>query len=203
MCYTETTMEGQKAYIIWGVSGSGKDTQAEKLTTFLKEKGAYVPEYCSVGKNLRHISEKNEQNFFMSEVKKTMNEGGLLPEFVPIWVWTQWIYDVAKPNTHYIFNGVARKPKELPILINALHYLRVQNPLFLVLDVSEEEVIERLTLRGRSDDTEESIKKRIMWYNKENKEAIDGAKECNATVLHIDGEGSVEEVFDRIKKHIQ
>ena len=189
----------QQAVIIWGVSGSGKDTQAELLVAHLRQCGVSCPDYLSIGSLMRE-SLKNSDSFFAQQVKKTIAEGGLLPEFVPIWAWTGWLSTVAKDGIFYVMNGVARRRKESPVLVSALRYLGVEDVCFVNLQVSEEEVTNRLLKRGREDDTRERIARRIQWHNEESAEAVANAANAGARIIEVDGEGTIEEVFERVKK---
>jgi len=77
--------------------------------------------------------------------------------------------------------------------------------LVLALEVSEEELVSRLLNRGktsgRSDDNEEIIRARIEEY--ENKTAaVARHYERLQKVVHLKGEGSVDEIFQLLCKHI-
>jgi adenylate kinase len=71
------------------------------------------------------------------------------------------------------------------------------------LVVPEEELINRILSRGqgRSDDTVEGVKNRLTVYENETKPVLDYYKK-QGLVNVIDGTGSVESVFERIKNVI-
>lgn len=190
-----------KAFIVWGISGAGKDTQSASLVSYLREQGIKCPDYLSVGSLMREKT-KNKQSFFASRVRNTIEVGALLPEFVPIWAWTSWLNDVAEEKIYYVMNGVARKPHESSILVSALQYLGVEDVYFINLKISPMEVVRRLLKRGRKDDTQEKIEKRIQWYKDESTQALIDAKKTDAHVIDLNGEGTIEEVFERIKKSL-
>jgi adenylate kinase len=71
------------------------------------------------------------------------------------------------------------------------------------LVVPEEELINRILSRGqgRSDDTVEGVKNRLTVYENETKPVLDYYKK-QGLVNVIDGTGSIESVFERIKNVI-
>ena len=69
------------------------------------------------------------------------------------------------------------------------------------LVVSEEEVIKRLTARGREDDKPEIIKKRLEVYHKETAPLLDYYKN---EIINIKAEGSTpEKIAAEIIKKVQ
>ena len=75
----------------------------------------------------------------------------------------------------------------------------------LELDVPEEELTKRLLLRGqlsgRSDDNEETIRKRLSVYHSQTAPLIEWYKQ-EGLHRHIDGLGSLERIFADICKVI-
>jgi len=73
------------------------------------------------------------------------------------------------------------------------------------LFVPEDELMKRLLLRGqqsgRSDDNEETIKKRLNVYNNQTSPLIDWYKGENIH-HHVEGLGTVEDIFARIESVI-
>jgi adenylate kinase len=67
----------------------------------------------------------------------------------------------------------------------------------VVLQVEENELVERLLARGRADDTEETIRNRLKIYLEQTQPLIDIYDDRSLTV-EVDGLGDVEEVTERI-----
>ena len=69
------------------------------------------------------------------------------------------------------------------------------------LSVPEDELMKRLLLRGkqsgRSDDNEETIKKRLNVYHNQTAPLIDWYEKENIH-HHVEGLGTVDEIFNRI-----
>ena len=69
----------------------------------------------------------------------------------------------------------------------------------ILIDITEDEAITRLLKRARADDTENSIRSRLQWFNTEAAPALDYF-EKSGRLIKINGLGAVEDVFDRIKQ---
>ena len=76
----------------------------------------------------------------------------------------------------------------------------------LQIDIDEEQVVARIAkraaLEGRSDDTEETVRNRLKVYGEQTAPVVDyyAHKGILSRVL---GEGSIEEVFQRIRGVLQ
>lgn len=70
--------------------------------------------------------------------------------------------------------------------------------LVVVLEVPRDELLKRLSLRGRPDDTPETIDERLKIYRQEIYPLLTYMTEQNVPIVHIDGEGTVGVVHDRI-----
>lgn len=70
--------------------------------------------------------------------------------------------------------------------------------LVVVLEVPREELLNRLKIRGRADDTPESIDTRLNIYRQEMYPILSYFTEQNIPVVHVDGVGSVGAIHDKI-----
>lgn len=184
--------------IFYGKSGSGKGTQAQLLKQFLKERDpARRVLYIETGAAFRTFAQKD--NFTARLVKKTLEEGGLLPEFLPVWIWTQFFIDNIEENGHIILDGLARRPDEVPILAKALEFYNRSAPQIIFLTLTDQEAVERLRARGRSDDEEAEIRKRLQWFNDNVTPAVQAWHKFPEVVVHeISSTPPIEEVHQII-----
>ena len=74
--------------------------------------------------------------------------------------------------------------------------------LVVVLEVPREELLKRLEIRGRADDTPEAIDERLGIYRKEMYPILNYLTEQNVPVVHIDGVGTIGQVHDRIAQEL-
>ena len=72
-----------------------------------------------------------------------------------------------------------------------------------MLEVPRSELEKRLKLRGRVDDTADSIEQRLSIYRKEIYPILSYLTDENIRIAHIDGTGTVGQVHDRIEAEIQ
>ena len=71
-------------------------------------------------------------------------------------------------------------------------------PLWVIsLEAPEDEVVERILARGRSDDTEESVRNRIAVYHEQTAPLIAFYEE-RGIVAPVDGVGGIDEILARI-----
>lgn len=150
-------------FIFFGRSGCGKGTQAKLLLNFLREKDTTRKTlYIETGARFREFAE--EANFTSDLCGKVMKSGGLLPAFLPIWIWTDFLIKNVSGNEHMILDGLSRRQSEAPILDSAMKFYNRHKPVVFLIDVSREWSKQRLLSRGRSDDTKQDIEERLTWY---------------------------------------
>ena len=75
--------------------------------------------------------------------------------------------------------------------------------LVVVLEVPKSELLQRLEVRGRADDTPETIEERLKIYRHEVYPILNYFTEQNINIVHIDGTGTVGQVHDRIMDELQ
>ncbi|MDP3726589.1 MAG: nucleoside monophosphate kinase [bacterium] len=187
-----------KTIIFFGPSGSGKGTQASLLKEYLKQKDSKQEViYVETGDRFRKFIESDTHTSALT--KDTLAHGGLLPEFLPIWIWTGFFIDNIKGGEHLILDGLARRVPEAPVLDGALRFYNREKPDVILLDVSDAEAFSRLKKRGRHDDNDKEIKIRLDWYKTDVELAIAFFRENSYYNFHdINGEQTVSEIHKEI-----
>jgi adenylate kinase len=178
-------INGPKIIMIGG-PGSGKSTYSELLK---KELGIA---HIYTGDMMRALSKKNTPDG--KKVRELLAKG----EFAP----TSIVIDAVKERMKqpdamkgYVFDGFPRNTEQAEAMEDkGIEYDHVIN-----LVVSEEEVIKRLTSRGRADDKPEIIKNRIKVYHRETAPLLTYYKD---EIINIKAEGSTPELITKeiIKK---
>ena len=194
-------MEEARTFILFGLSGAGKGTQAKLLTEYLtKNDSNRETVYLSTGELFRSFMETG--TYTATKVKDVLDDGGLLPEFLPIWIWTNFFNQNIKANTeHLILDGIARRAPEAPILDRALAFYGRGAPDIILVNVSHKLAIKRLKERGRYDDNDEDITARLDWYESNVVPSIDYFRKNKCCCVHdINGEQSAEDVHKEILK---
>jgi adenylate kinase family enzyme len=105
-----------------------------------------------------------------------------------------------KNQKHYIFDGFPRTVVQAEAFDRFLEKNDDSLDAFILLSVPEEELIKRILSRGegRSDDTEEKVKTRLQVYREETKPVMKHYQKQDK-VQEIDGTGTIDEIFERIK----
>lgn len=75
--------------------------------------------------------------------------------------------------------------------------------LVIVLEVPRSEIMRRLDIRGRLDDSPEIIDERLRIYRQEMYPVLNYFNEHGVKIAHIDGTGTVGQVHDRIMEEIE
>ena len=184
--------------ILFGPPGSGKGTQSQKLI----EK--YGLKHLSTGDLLR--SEMAMQTPLGIEAKNFIDKGQLVPDEVVIGMISTAL-ETNPDAKGFLFDGFPRTDAQAEALDKLLSLKKTSIAVMLALDVSEDELIKRLLNRGqssgRSDDADEAIiRSRIIEYENKTKPVADYYKKFNK-VVHIKGEGSVDEIFQSLCKEIE
>lgn len=187
-----------QTFIFFGRSGCGKGTQAKLLIKHLEEKN---PDervvYLETGAKLREFVK--EIGLTQELTAKVMNEGGLLPSFLPIWIWTHSFIRNLNGKEHLILDGLARRTYEAPILHDALKFYNRPKPIVLVINVSLKWSKERLLSRGRSDDKSGDIDTRLAWYETNVMPTVNFFRENDYyNVIDINGEQEVDKVHQDV-----
>ena len=191
-------MTTPETFIFFGPSGSGKGTQAKLLIDVLKQR---EPDrqvlYLETGQKFREFSE--EASLAAQETKKIMQSGGLLPEFLPVWIWSEYLVRHVSGEEHMVLDGLARRPHEALILDSAMRFYKREAPFVISIEVPREVAAERLRNRQRGDDTKLDIEKRLDWYNENVLPAINFFKDNPYyKFFSVSGERGIEEVHKEI-----
>ncbi len=184
--------------ILFGPPGSGKGTQSEKI---IEKFGLF---HLSTGDLLR--SQISFQTPLGLEAKKIMDRGHLVPDEVVVGMISTAL-DENSQAKGFLFDGFPRTAAQAESLDKLLEFKQQSIAVMLALDVSEPELIKRLLKRGetsgRSDDTnEEIIAARVAEYKNKTEAVADYYRQTNKVVM-IAGEGTVEDIFERLSNEIK
>ncbi|OBQ08299.1 MAG: adenylate kinase [Anabaena sp. LE011-02] len=178
--------------IFLGPPGAGKGTQAQTLAAFLQ-----IP-HISTGDILRQAIQ--EKTTLGMQAQSFMDKGELVPD--------KLVEDLVKERlqqsdtkTGWILDGFPRKVTQAEFLAELLKSLGQGGEKVVNLDAPDETVITRLLGRGRKDDTEEVIRRRLEVYRDETAPLINYYSD-RQKLLTVNGNQSQEEVFTDLKNII-
>ena len=187
-----------KNIVIFGAPGAGKGTQSDKMI----EK--YGLGHISTGDVLR--SEIKAGTELGKTAKKYIDNGQLIPDELMIDI-LAGVYDsFGKEHKGVIFDGFPRTIPQAEALKKMLAERNHPVAAMIELYVPEDELMSRLVLRGkqsgRTDDNEETIKKRLDVDHTQNSPLIDWYKN-EGIHHHIEGLGGIDEIFGKITEIIE
>ncbi|MEX0661579.1 MAG: adenylate kinase [Balneolaceae bacterium] len=181
--------------ILFGPPGAGKGTQAKKIKTHFN-----IP-HLSTG-NIFRSNIKNE-TALGKKVKSILDAGDLVPDETVV---DLVVDELNKPkyDNGYVLDGFPRTVPQAKALDAYLSKNNTSIDSLIMLSVPEKELINRILSRGegRSDDTPEKIKTRLAVYRKETEPVLNYYQE-KGVVKEVDGVGTVNDIFERIKEALK
>ena len=188
------------AVLFFGPQGSGKGTQVQRLIKFLKKREERGIVHIDMGQLLREMISKGGHSAELTN--KIVGVGKRMPDFMPIYLQTDLLVRNFSGREHIIADGLARGPDQTRAWDDAMIFYKRENYHVISLEISEEESMRRLLARGRHDDTEDAIKKRLSWHKEEVEPQLEFLASRGRTIHRVNGERSVEEVHEDIKKRL-
>lgn len=173
--------------LLLGPPGAGKGTQAILICNTL-----HVP-HISTGDMLRDAVASGTD--LGQQVESVMAAGELVSDQLVVAMVDERL-SASDARCGYLLDGFPRTVAQAEALndsvVNAIGTV-------VLLEVESDEVVDRMTRRaseeGRSDDKEETIRRRLDVYESETAPLVDFYGDA---VLRVDGMGTVDEVFSRI-----
>ena len=206
-----------------GAPGSGKGTQAEKL---MDEFGC---QQISTGVLLRQAIESGSE--LGRKVQKIMSEGLLVSDKIVLDLIKSELSEIGENG--FLLDGYPRNINQAKSLNELLENIDKPLDYSILIDVPSEILIKRLSgrrtcsltgktlniyfsseneidqciskggeLLQREDDNEESITKRIEVYEEQTEPMVNFYR-SNGLLHTIDGQGSVDDVYGRLKKLLE
>lgn len=108
----------------------------------------------------------------------------------------------AKDIEHLVLDGYPRQLEQAKWLIEELPKHERSISAVIVLHVPDSEIIRRLHIRGRLDDTDETIQHRNKLYHEETEPILDYYRSLDIPVRDVNGFGTVGQVHDHIQQVI-
>ncbi|MHA7651702.1 adenylate kinase [Mycobacterium sp. ML4] len=171
--------------VLLGPPGAGKGTQAEKLAEKLG-----IP-HISTGELFRSNIQQGTK--LGVEAKRYLDAGNLVPSTLTNELVDDRLDDPDAANG-FILDGYPRSVEQAKALHEMLDRRGTDIDAVVEFRVSEDELLTRLTGRGRADDTEEVILNRMKVYRDETAPLLDYYRDELKTV---DAVGTLDEVFAR------
>ena len=207
--------------VLLGPPGAGKGTQGEKVADRLG-----IPKIAT-GDVLRAAVRDSTQQGLAA--KGYMDRGDLVPDSVILGIMKD-VFSSPTAARGAILDGVVRTVPQAEGLTRMLAELGRKVDTYLVFDVSDDDLVDRLggrtvcdscqtpyrglepgtrcekcggTLVRRKDDEPESIRNRLDVYRKQTAPVIEWAHANGMKVVNIDAVGEIGDITDRAMKALQ
>ncbi|BAY31418.1 adenylate kinase [Nostoc carneum NIES-2107] len=178
--------------IFLGPPGAGKGTQSQKLAQSLQ-----IP-HISTGDILRQAMK--DQTPLGVKAQSYVDSGELVPDEL-VQDLVQERLGQADAQSGWILDGFPRKVSQAEFLAKLLESIHQAGERVVNLDVPDDVVVARLLTRGRKDDSEEVIRRRLEIYRSETAPLINYYRD-RQKLLTVNGNQSPEEVTDALHKVI-
>lgn len=178
--------------ILFGPPGIGKGTQSQKIS-----KEFNIPQ-ISTGDMLRKAIESGTR--LGRSAKKLMDQGDLVPDEIVLGIVEDRIMEDDCRNG-FILDGFPRTGPQAEGLTKLMENQNLPQFKCIELQVPDDIIIERLLMRGRNDDKEDTVRKRLKIYM-EQTAPVKKYYEANNNFYQVNGNKSIEEVYNDIKKII-
>jgi adenylate kinase len=178
--------------VLLGAPGSGKGTQATRVRVHLQ-----VPHITTGGMLRAAVDAGTPLGLVAGPIKKA---GNLVSDALMLGLLEERF---SQPDTAngFILDGYPRNLAQAAALDVLLERIRQPMDLAVQLEVDYELIVDRLAGRaqaeGRADDSPDAVRNRLKVYDEVTAPVIDFYRN-QGKLAHLDGVGSLDEVFNRI-----
>ena len=207
--------------VLLGPPGAGKGTQGERLAERLG-----IPKIATGDVLRAAVRDGTEQGL---AAKAFMDRGDLVPDSVILAIMKE-VFASPSASKGAILDGVVRTVPQADGLSTMLAELGRKVDKYLLFDVSDDELVQRLggrtvcdtcqtpfrglepgsrcekcggTLVRRKDDEPESIRNRLKVYRDQTEPVIKWVKDRQMEVVEIDAAGDLDEITERAMKALK
>lgn len=173
--------------VFFGISGSGKGTQAEILAKKLN---------CPIV-TTGDILRRNADN---PDIKAATDAGKLVPDEITLGLLDQELARIEADKKEFILDGSPRSPRQSQWLDEKVKSGQVKLTALINFKLSSEEALKRLKLRARHDDTDASINQRFNFYLTSVIPALEYLKKQGYKLIEVEADQPVEKVAEDIAK---
>ena len=169
-----------------GPPGAGKGTQAERLAA------SHGLLHLSTGDLLR--AEVKAGSDLGKEAEAVMNRGELVSDELVLAIVRSWLQN---HSGGWLLDGFPRNLAQAEALDALLSELNQPLQSVLLMELDDEELVQRLLARGRADDNEEVIRHRLSVYREQTAPLINHYEQ-RGQLKRVVSTGTIEAVAEQI-----
>ena len=175
--------------VVLGRQGAGKGTQCTRLVA------EYGIVHVSTGDMLRAAVAAGTE--LGQQAEAIMNSGGLVSDEIMNGIVAERLAEADIIEHGVLLDGFPRTTNQAEKLESIFAEQGVELNAAVNIDVPLEEVTARMMARGREDDTEESIGRRLSLYEEQTAPLLQWFADHDKLVV-VDGLGEEDDVFSRV-----
>lgn len=183
-----------KDILLFGIQWSGKGTQGQLLV----EAFPATFSYFSSGDVFRALT--GAPNAIGDYLKNRLASGQLIDDKVTNALFELYMHSVIDDQKAMLLDGYPRSVAQLHMMLKVCKAYH-REMLAIHFTLNEDVAKERMKARGRSDDTEESITKRIKQYYDITVPMLE-VWEQTYPVIHLDANQTIETIHEQVKKSV-
>jgi adenylate kinase len=183
-----------KDILLFGIQWSGKGTQGQLLAEAFPELIAYF----ASGDIFRALT--STPNAIGDYLKNRLASGQLIDNNVTNALFELYLHSVIDDDKAMLLDGYPRSIEQLEMMLDVCKEYN-RDMVAIHFDLDEPTAIERMKARGRNDDTDESIAKRIKQYYEITVPMLE-LWEKSHPVIHINASWTIEEIHAEVIKYI-
>jgi adenylate kinase len=177
--------------VLVGPPGAGKGTQAQRLAERLN-----IPHISTGDLFRRNLRDETPLGV---EARRFIDAGDLVPDKVTVDMVSDRL-DQPDAESGFILDGFPRTVSQAEALAGLMHDNDAELDAVVELNLPDDTVVKRLLGRGRSDDTEEVIRRRQQVYRNDTAPLLAFYR---SRLVSVNAVGTVEEITDRLLTTLQ
>jgi len=174
--------------LFFGPPGSGKSVQGDLLV----QRNEW--QWLSTGQLFRDSKDP--------EVLQRLASGELIDDALTNKVLASALEKI-DTTINVVLDGYPRNTEQAQWLMDNLTQFNRMIECVVKFDVPTEEIVKRLSERGRAEDGPDVVQHRLEIYREKTKPVLEYFRGKNVPLVTIDGVGSVDEVHERIQEAVE
>jgi adenylate kinase len=181
--------------LFFGSQGAGKGTQVNMLMEYLRSKSERGIIRIDMGQELRNL--RDTGSYAGKLTGEIIDNGIRIYDFMAIYLQTKALVDNFTGEEHLIADGLARGADQTRGFDDMMKFFK-RDVQVVNLVIGDDTAVKRLLARGRNDDTEEGIRRRLAWTKTDVLPQLELLKSRGRVIHEIDGESDTETIHANI-----